>query len=275
MAYPDAFFLPVQRGQRFCVRYTPAGAAGSRGTILYVHPFAEEMNKSRRMAALQSRAFAEAGWTVLQMDLFGCGDSEGDFGEADWQQWLADVLDAAAWLRGQTGHVPSLWGLRAGCLIACQAAMTMEPAPDLLLWQPAASGKQSLQQFLRLKVASQILGESSSDRIGTQQLREQLVQGEAIEIAGYTLSPTLALGLEAAELTLTVDTSRVAWLEVAPSTPPELSPFACTRIQAWQAVGHRVDARAVGGAAFWQTQEITECPELIDATLAAVAAWNR
>ena len=46
------------------------------------------------------------------MDLFGCGDSEGDFGEADWQQWLADVVGAAAWLREQTGSAPSLWGLR-------------------------------------------------------------------------------------------------------------------------------------------------------------------
>jgi exosortase A-associated hydrolase 2 len=275
VAYPDAFFLPLRRGQRFCVRYAPAAAATSRGTILYVHPFAEEMNKSRRMAALQSRAFAEAGWTVLQMDLFGCGDSEGDFGQAEWQQWLADVLEASAWLREQTGHVPSLWGLRAGCLLACQAAMNTEPAPDLLLWQPAVSGKQSLQQFLRLKVASQLLGETSSDRTGTQQLRERLVQGEAIEIAGYTLSPGLALGLEAAELTPTIGPSRVAWLEVASSTPPELSPAARTRIHAWQAAGHRVDARAVGGAAFWQTQEITECQELVEATLAAVGGWDR
>jgi len=33
------------------------------------------MNKSRRMAALQARVFAAMGFGVLQIDLFGCGDS--------------------------------------------------------------------------------------------------------------------------------------------------------------------------------------------------------
>ena len=274
MAPPDAFFLPLQRGRRFCIRHAPEATAMRRGAILYVHPFAEEMNKSRRTAAIQSRALAEAGWAVLQMDLFGCGDSEGAFGEADWRQWHADVADAAAWLREQTGQAPSLWGLRAGCLLACQVAEHMEPAPNLLLWQPPISGKQLLQQFLRMKVTSQILGETSSDRIGTQQLREQLTRGEAVEIAGYTLAPGLALGLEAAELAPPKARARVAWLEVGASAPAELTPAARSRVQAWQTAGHQVDAKALNGAAFWQTQEIAECPELVEATLAAVAEWR-
>jgi uncharacterized protein len=274
VANPDAFFLPVQRGRRFCIRHEPNAEAARRGGLLYIQPFAEEMNKSRRMAALQARALAEAGWTVLQMDLYGCGDSEGDFGEADWPQWLADVADAAAWLREQTGQMPSLWGLRVGCLLACEAAMTMEPTPNLLLWQPTMSGKQSLQQFLRLKVTSQILAEATPDRINTQQLREKLVHGDALEIAGYMLSPGLALGMENGELTPPIAPTRVAWLEVAASAPAELSPAARTRIEAWRAAGHRVDASAVTGPAFWQTQEIAECPALVEATLAAVAEWR-
>lgn len=274
MAYPDAFFLPLQRGRRFCIRYAPDAGATRGGAIVYVHPFAEEMNKSRRMAALQARALAEVGWTVLQMDLYGCGDSEGEFGDADWQQWRTDVIDAAAWLRAQTGQVPSLWGLRAGCLLAGEAAMKMDPTPNLLLWQPAISGKQSLQQFLRLKITSQILGEPAPDRIGTQQLREQLARSEALEIAGYTLAPGLALGMGAAELTPPNGPGRVAWLEVGANAPAELSPAARTRIDAWQAAGHSVDAKAVTGAAFWQTQEIAECPDLVEATLAAVAQWR-
>ncbi len=72
-----------------------------RGAVVYVHPFAEEMNKSRRMAALQSRALAAAGFAVLQIDLLGCGDSSGDFGDASWDEWIDDVLLAVRWLRGQ------------------------------------------------------------------------------------------------------------------------------------------------------------------------------
>ncbi len=242
--------------------------------MLFVHPFAEEMNKSRRMAALQARALALHGWTVLQIDLFGCGDSEGEFAEADWQRWLADVSQAAAWLREQTGLQPALWGLRAGCLLACGAAMTMQPAPDLLFWQSAIAGRQILQQFLRLGVTARLFGDSNTDRLSTDRLRERLAAGESVEIAGYRLSPDLARGLNAAELVPPAAPARVGWIEVAPTATGEPSPASRTTIAAWQAAGHRVEARTVAGPAFWQTQEIAECPELIDATLAAVANWR-
>ena len=274
MAHPEPFFLPTSRGRRFCVRYSPTSTAARLGAIVYVHPFAEEMNKSRRMAALQARALADSGWTVLQLDLFGCGDSDGDFGQADWQQWRSDVMDAAAWLNEQTGIRPSLWGLRAGCLLACDVAKDLEPAPNLLFWQPIVSGRQFLQQFLRLKVASQLFGDSPSERVGTSQLHDQLVRGNTVDIAGYALSPGLALGLGAAELLPLVAPARIVWLEVSPHVPAELSPAAEARIQSWRAAGHRVAAKAVPGAAFWQTQEIAECPELLEATLAAVADWQ-
>ena len=91
-AGPRPFFLRFTAGRRFCLLHAPERRA--IGAVLYVHPLAEEMNKSRRMAALQARALAASGWFVLQVDLFGCGDSDGDFGDADWQRWLADVDEA-------------------------------------------------------------------------------------------------------------------------------------------------------------------------------------
>jgi hypothetical protein len=135
------------------------------------------------------------------------------------------------------------------------------------------SGRQSLQQFLRLKVTSQILGEAA-DRTGVQQLRRRLADRETLEIAGYMLSPELASGLDAAELTPLHRTTRVAWLEVAASEAAEFSPAARERIGAWRAAGHRVEAAAVPGEAFWQTQEIAECGGLVAATLAATAGWQ-
>ncbi len=53
----------------------PAGIAAKEASgkplVVHVHAFAEEMNKSRRMAAMQSRALAAAGFAVLQIDLLG------------------------------------------------------------------------------------------------------------------------------------------------------------------------------------------------------------
>ncbi|MFN3884534.1 MAG: hypothetical protein ACK4Q4_07240 [Rhodocyclaceae bacterium] len=59
----EAFFLPVADGNRFCLHHPPAGAA--RGALIYLPPFAEEMNKSRRMAAMsfpRNFVFQEMGY---------------------------------------------------------------------------------------------------------------------------------------------------------------------------------------------------------------------
>ncbi len=243
--------------------------------MLFVHPFAEEMNKSRRMAALQSRALADGGWTVLQMDLFGCGDSDGEFAEADWQQWISDIVDATAWLRDQSGLRPVLWGLRAGCLLVRAAAEAMDPVPDLVFWQPATSGKQLLNQFLRMGVTSQFFGANPSERIGTEQIRGRLAEGHAVEIGGYDLPPGIATGLDAATLTPLAAPVRVAWLEIAAAAAPKPSPVVQAHLDSWRAASHQVALHSVAGQAFWQTQEIAECPELLDATCAAVSAWRK
>jgi exosortase A-associated hydrolase 2 len=269
----DAFFLPMGQGNRYCLMHMPGAAL--RGALLFVHPFAEEMNRCRRMAALQARAFAEAGWVVLQIDLFGCGDSAGDFGDATWQRWLDDVLEASTWLQRETGHAPALWGLRAGCLLVTQAARAMDAVPAMVFWQPVISGKSYLQQFLRLKVGSQIVGQAGGGYTGTQQLREQLSQGHAVEVIGYALGPAMASGIESAELEPPGQSARIAWLEVQGAQNPELSPAVKASVQKWRDAGHDVDARLVRGPAFWQTPETTECPALIEATVAAAQSWSR
>jgi len=74
----EPFFLKTATGKRFCLYHAPASGRKCPGVFIYVHPFGDEMNKSRRMAALQARAFAESGFGVLQIDLYGCGDSAAD-----------------------------------------------------------------------------------------------------------------------------------------------------------------------------------------------------
>jgi len=269
----DVHFLPFRDGARFCIVHSPDHERPTLGAAVYVHPFAEEMNKSRRMAALQARALAGAGWIVLQIDLFACGDSEGRFDEATWSQWIDDVSDASIWLYTQSGLLPMLWGLRSGCLIAAEAARRMDPSPNLLFWQPVLSGRQLLRQFLRLKLSSQVLLGDSGNRVRIDDLRQQILNGQVAEIGGYALSPGIALGMDASELLPPAAPVRAAWFEVVAS--PELSPAATERIRIWQAAGVQVDSRVIAGPPFWQTQEITECPELIEATVDAVTSWRK
>ncbi len=267
----EAFFLPRENGERFCILHGPRDPARHRGSVLYVHPFAEELNKCRRMAALAARALAGSGWSVLQLDLLGCGDSTGRFGDAAWEEWLADVKAGWSYLRKRFGGAPWLWGARAGALLACDAASEIEEAPPTLFWQPVLSGHQHLTQFLRLKLARDALG-GARDREAMQSLRSRLSAGQSMEVGGYELSPRLANGLERAELALRDGTARVAWLEVSSAEPPSLAPASLARIAGLKPGAVHIEARAVAGPAFWQTVEIEECDALVGATVEALSA---
>lgn len=264
----DAFYLDTASGQRFALVTRPAGV--SRGSILYLHAFAEEMNKSRRMAALGVRAFAAAGWTVLQIDLAGCGDSAGDFGDACWQSWIDDTNEGWKWLQTQCSGPTVIWGLRVGSLLAADWLAQSDCTPPLLLWQPVSNGKQHLTQFLRLKAASGMQGDSEAKAVMTQ-LRQNLDAHRSVEVAGYAIHPDLAAGMAASSLRFPPGyPGPVALLEVGAVGRTGPSPALAAVARAGEETGVRVDTFAVLGPAFWQTQEIETCPALIDTSVRAL-----
>lgn len=261
----EPFFLPIAGGQRFCLFHPAAGPC--RGAVLYVHPFAEEMNRSRRMAALQARELAALGYAVLQPDLHGCGDSSGESGEARWETWLADLAAASAWLHERTGAPLVLWGLRLGALLALDYARQAATAPAaVLLWQPVQDGRAFINQFLRLRLAGDMLAGSGSGG-GSAALRESLAAGEVLEVAGYDLHPALVRSIDAAVLGTPLPPAvPLHWFELGQAPDRPLTPAAVRTLAAWSAAGIPVHSHQVGGPAFWSTQEITECPELLAAT---------
>ena len=282
IAPAQAFFMPAadcadraaQADQRFCV-FHPGEGTELRGCVVYIHPFAEEMNKARRMAALQSRALAAAGFSVLQMDLQGCGDSTGDFGDASWQGWIDDVVRAVNWLRSRdAAHSAAplwLWGMRSGCLLAAQAAAKLDGPCNFCFWQPSINGQTLLQQFLRLRLASGLFGGTGSEMMG--ELRASLEQGRSVEVAGYTVSSALAQGLEQARLSPPAKPpdgkTRLEWFELSTRPDAQASPVSLQALAQWTAAGLTVRHRIVQGPSFWQTVEIEEAPALLEQTLSA------
>lgn len=266
MNRPEVFFLPAGAEQRLCIHHAPQGP--ERARVLYLHPFAEEMNKSRRMAALASRALAQSGCRVLQIDLRGCGDSSADFGDAGWADWQADARRGLDWLaaQGDAGTPLWIWGLRAGCLLA--AADWGRPV-DYLFWQPMASGKLALQQFLRLKLAAEMA--SGAGKGLMEQMKAELAAGRPVEIAGYRLGPALASGLETARLAPAGPAGRVAWLELSSREDATLTPVSEQAIQGWRDAGWTVEARLLQGPGFWATSEIELAPALLTATVEVLA----
>ncbi len=240
-----------------------------QGLVIHAPAFAEEMNKSRRMVAQQSAQLAAAGFTVVQIDLLGCGDSDGEFGDATWQTWIDDLLLAC---RIGREHEPSaplwLWGLRAGCLLATEAAQALAEPCKLLLWQPSLSGAAVLQQFLRLRAAADMLGQGGKGVV--DQLKARLGAGESVEVAGYVVGAALAQALQQARLTPSALVSQVEWLELADQADAPWSPAAATAIARWRGEVPRLQTLKVVGPQFWQTVEIEDAPALWAASCAAL-----
>jgi len=266
------FFLKTNSGQRFCLLYPPVGDT-CKGAFLYVHPFGEEMNKSRRMAALQAREFAAHGYAVLQIDLLGCGDSSGEFGDARWIAWKDDLALAQQWLTREYAVPFYLWGLRVGGLLALDYAQNAQ-VDRLLLWQPVLSGNTFLTQLLRLRVANEMLGESKDKSGGgTQALRDALKAGETLEIAGYDITQQLAETIDTLDASKLIPPCPVSWFEVVSAEGRPMTPASTRVASAWQQHGVEFTTQTVACLQFWATQEISECPELLMQTTAILPTF--
>jgi exosortase A-associated hydrolase 2 len=268
------FFLQAETGQRFCLFHRPVTGQPVRGAVLYVHPFAEEMNKTRRMAALQARAFAAQGYGVLQIDLHGCGDSSGDFRDARWSIWKQDLALACDWLAQTMPEPISLWGLRLGALLALDFSQAAtQPVARLILWHPVISGKSHLNQFLRLRIASEMLaddaasGQSGATSVTSATgatLRAQLAADGSIEVAGYELASELAAAIDMQDASSCAPCPPTHWFEL--TTAGAIAPATARHLQRWRDAGAQLQLHPVDGVRFWAGSDIAECPALLAAT---------
>ncbi|CAM2752293.1 MULTISPECIES: hydrolase 2, exosortase A system-associated [Janthinobacterium] len=265
------FFLPASGGQRYCLLHLPPPGQAARGGILYVHPFAEELNKSRHVAAAQARAFAAAGYSVLQIDLFGCGDSSGDFGEARWDIWHNDLHLACAWMAQRVDGPLTVWGLRLGALLALDfASRPPLPLARLLLWQPELDGRRSIDRFLRLRLATRMLAGTTQEAPG--QARAALANGEAVEVAGYLLAPELAQAIDDVSVAALLPAMPVYWLDyhAADQTGPWSPPLLARQ---WRERGAAVHVASFDDGPFWHSGELLACPQLLYATRKLCRDW--
>jgi exosortase A-associated hydrolase 2 len=262
------FFFDADPGTRFCLYHGPNKNVPARGAILYVHPFAEEMNKTRRMAAIQARAFAAMGYAVLQMDLFGCGDSCGDFFSGRWDQWKRDLTVAAEWLAARTSGQPlHLWGVRLGGLLALDFATTRQ-VESVILWQPFINGRTCINQFLRLRLAAGMDDDDDPQAPrSTAALRAELAVRGRLEVAGYELDAAQVKGIDACDAaSLKLPPCTVHWFASGAPASRKLAASAARLSERWAPLGVTLQVHPVDGVPFWGTSDIAECPALLAAT---------
>lgn len=264
-------FLGVPGRRVFALLREPAGRPRG-GAVLVVPPFGEEMNKSRRMITETAQRLCDAGRPVLLPDLYGTGDSEGEFRDARVDLWLEDLELACRFAASRGSPVDAILAIRLGCALAVAAARrgALPVEAESAWWQPALDGKRHLAQFLRLRVAAgSMRGEAPETVDG---LLERSARGEVLAVAGYELSPVLVKGLEALSTeALPPGSGRLHWFEFvrdAGAAPP----LPATRfVERARAAGASVEIETVAAEPFWLSSEIVRLPAVADRTAAVLA----
>lgn len=260
-------FLALNGRRLFALHVTPT--VPPIGAIVYLPPFAEEMNRCRSHVATQARALAAHGYHCLILDPYGTGESDGDIVDARWETWRDDADAAIDWLADHARLPVTLWGVRTGALLAAEVAASSAAGriERLLFWQPVLDGKLFLNQYLRLRIAAQMFNDTEKET--TEQLRNRLADGEVLEVAGYPLSGQMADSLATSAMSASTALARIpiAWLEVV--SKPGQSVGVPTRklIDALSQAGGEVELRTVVTPMIWQVHERVLAPELIEGTL--------
>jgi exosortase A-associated hydrolase 2 len=267
-------FIEGTKGPVFVLCRMPVAASG--GCILVAPPFAEEMNKCRRMVTEVALRLAERGVATLVPDLYGTGDSGGDFSDGDWATWQADIAAVVQWGASRGVPVNGMLAIRLGCALAAAAAVSggISAVGRTALWQPVFDGARFLSQFLRLRIAANLMSDQTETLAG---LRGRLRSGEALEVAGYRLSGRLAIDLEACSMPdrLPDAFGEVAWLEVVREPGATLAPPSLKLLDAALVQGGHVNAQSYAGEPFWSSTEIVVNRQIVSDTVAYLLGEKR
>ncbi len=257
-------FLETPAGRIFGVYHAPASDMPDHGDIIFLPPFAEELNRARHMINRQAASLSAGGYGVFIPDLYGTGDSEGRFDESGWTEWVQSIEAAQSWLQGQGRSRISFWAMRTGALLL-EDIQLQAGTPFILLWNPVSNGDTFLNQFLRIRVSGEMSGQHKET---TKELRARLTDGEIIEVGGYGLNGQLAHDISGKRLKnfAVPPASRIIWLEVAATSPASLSPAGEKHISHWQDSGANVLGTSVTGPMFWVLQEPEWADELLTTT---------
>ena len=265
-------FVQGLKGKLLVVVRRPVEPTGS-GFVLVVPPFAEEMNRCRRMLSDASIELARCGVGTVIPDLYGTGDSEGDFSDAAWSCWRDDLRCVNDWCCRCGDQISGVLGVRLGAALAVDLeAREMLPAVRCtVFWQPVFDGSRFLSQFLRLRIAAGLM---ELDRRESQdELRDQLRRGQTLEVAGYRLSGLLAADLEAIRPldNLPDGLGEVHWMETVRDVASEMGAQSARLVGQWTKAGRRIQTHRFLGEPFWASTEIVRIKEMVDATTAALS----
>ena len=231
-------------------------AARNRSITVLVPPFGEELNKSRVFFRKLRTELAHLGMPSILLDLYGTGDSQGEFANASWDIWLSNLHELTNHLRSMGFSNIKYLGLRTGCILAAEAINNSGlDNSQLMLVQPLDSGEELIKNQLRARVAVNAFRGDRSETVSG--LWERFDAGESVEAGGYRISAQLALALKSKllseiEIPKSVTLGCVEIIRASSSTPSTDVSNIVAKFSADQRVVH---SGVVHGDLFWRFHE--------------------
>ena len=213
-------------GSRLYGFYEPPKGRPRDVGVLFVHGAFEERQDAHLVTRDAAERLAAMGFPTLRFDLFGHGDSEGEYADATFDAWTQNAVDAAAQLAHQSNcKRVALVGLRVGGLVAAAAAarITSPAVEKLVLWQPVLEGRAYVMDVLRAFLAAEMMVHRHATTT-REAIVAKLRAGESVNVYGYPLSSSLFESLARVDLAALLEhvTSPVLCVDVtrAPNAPP-------------------------------------------------------
>lgn len=134
--------------QLFGLYHAPDPAVERDFGVLLCNPWGQEYVRAHRAIAQLGLRLARQGFPVLRFDYFGTGDSLGGDNEGSLAGWQADLRAAIQELK-RRARIESVFlaGLRLGAALAALVASGREDVEGLVLWEPAVSGAEYVQDL--------------------------------------------------------------------------------------------------------------------------------
>lgn len=257
--------------------FDPAEAAGRearddkdgnvRPAVLMLPPLAEERKGAVRPLGELGRALSRAGHPALFFDYFGTGDSPGDFQDADWTRWSADLDDAIHALRARAERSAVHNGdfEKAGVVLVCvraSARLALERAArddglvsGLVFWEPLPDTSAWLAEIRR----------RSRFRLGAA--RSGLPERD---VDGYTFSEALWRALDSAPAEDLRPPAGMPARIVAVAPGGRVAPGVRRLAESWD-----VPLGTVDQPPFWLENDVARSDELVAATLECIRSFAR
>lgn len=177
--------------------------------VIICPPIGYEQLHSHRALRHLADSLARASIPTLRFDWNGTGDSPGnDEDPGRYSTWLADIRDAATWMREQLGYRQiSLIGLRLGATLGALATESIQ-IDNLILWSPVVKGRSYVREMRALGLTSEA------------PVRRSASSSSDIESGGFILSAETVADVGAIDLLKVVPKCRQL-LVVSRSDLPE------------------------------------------------------